>query len=240
LTTKPLLCTTKLSFCGIKRLLYNIKQLIVNIFKRRIPMSDFVPRPDTTFDVWQGNLLNKAETAVLRTKQSRWAGAFKAAGDPETRTKASVREKQEAREEYESALREFVKAWLTYNPAMTDADRENFGLPVHDTKPTPASEIKSRPEVEVGFKDIQKHTLALRVELHGSGVGTAGLLPCPLDEHARRARSLERNRKRHHCVTDRESDQVILKTNLCGSLCNFFCHTEGHREFYSSIYTYYL
>jgi hypothetical protein len=137
-------------------------------------MSDFVPRPDAVFDVWQNNLSNKAEAAAtrlgipaaaitsLRAKQSRWAVAFKAAEDPETRTKATVREKQEAREDYEAALREFVKAWLTYNPAMTDVDRENFGLPVHDTKPTPAAAITTRPEVEVDFKEIQKHILSVR------------------------------------------------------------------------------
>jgi hypothetical protein len=98
----------------------------------------------------------------LHPKQDRWAAAFQAAEDPQTRTKATVKEKQEARENYESALREFIKAWLAYNPEMSDADRENFGLPVHDTKPTPAPPIESRPELEVGFKEIQKHVLTAR------------------------------------------------------------------------------
>jgi hypothetical protein len=135
---------------------------------------DFIPRSDATFHVWQGTLLTKAEAAApqlgipptaftaLREKQARWAAAFAAAEDPETRTKASVKEKQEAREDYEAALREFIRAYLTYNPALTDADRENFGLPVHDTKPTPAPPVNSRPEVEVGFAEIQKHTLTVR------------------------------------------------------------------------------
>jgi hypothetical protein len=144
--------------------------------------TDFVPASDPAFNLWQNNLLNKAGVAAarlnipadamtaIRTKQARWIAAFNAAEDPETRTKAAIKEKQEARDDYETTLREFVKAYLTYNPAMTDADRENFGLPVHDTKPTPAPAIGSRPEVEVDFKQIQKHILTVRdTEAKGAG-----------------------------------------------------------------------
>jgi hypothetical protein len=145
-------------------------------------MSSFIPRPDATFNLWQENLVTKAEGAApmlnippdammaIHTKQARWREAFAAAEDPATRTKAAVREKQEAREDYEDALREFNKAYLMYNPAMTDAERENFGLPVHDTKPTPARPITSRPELEVGFKEIQKHILTVHdTEMESAG-----------------------------------------------------------------------
>jgi hypothetical protein len=136
--------------------------------------TDFVPAPDAAFNLWQNNLLNKAQAAEprlnipphiimeLHPKQDRWTAAFNTAEDPQTRTKATVKEKQEARKGYEAALREFIKAWLAYNPEMSDADRENFGLPVHDTKPTPAPDIGSRPELEVDFKQIQKHILMVR------------------------------------------------------------------------------
>jgi hypothetical protein len=136
--------------------------------------TDFIPRSDLAFNSWQNNLLNKAQAAEvqlnipphvtmeLHMKQDRWTMAYAAVEDPATHTKAAVKEKQEARLDYEAALRVFNNAYLIHNPAMTDADRENFGLPVHDTKPTPAPEIGSRPELEVDFKQIQKHILTAR------------------------------------------------------------------------------
>jgi hypothetical protein len=62
----------------------------------------------------------------------------------------------------EKTSRNFVKSNLAYNPKVSDADRENMGIPVHDTKPTPAPDITTRPELEVGFSEIQKHTLIVR------------------------------------------------------------------------------
>jgi hypothetical protein len=98
----------------------------------------------------------------VTTRQSRWTSAFSAAENPATRTKAAVKKKQDARDDYEQTLRELIRAYLTYNPAITDADRENLGLPVHDTKPTPAPPITVRPEVEVEFAEVQQHTLIVR------------------------------------------------------------------------------
>jgi hypothetical protein len=137
-------------------------------------MNPYIPRADRTFNQWQDNLLNKAEAAAerlnippdaitaIRAKQARWTKAFKATEDPATRTKATVKEKQEARAAFEHDVRVFNNAYLIHNPAMTDVDRENFGLPVHDTKPTPAPEITSCPELEVNFNSIQRHMLTAR------------------------------------------------------------------------------
>jgi hypothetical protein len=37
--------------------------------------------------------------------------------------------KDEARDALKAALRTFIKAYLTFNPAVTDADKESMGLP---------------------------------------------------------------------------------------------------------------
>jgi hypothetical protein len=145
-------------------------------------MSPYIPRRDHTFNQWQDNLLHKAEAAAERlnippdaitailAKQVRWTKAFKATEDPATRTKGTVKEKQEARAALEHDIRIFNNAYLIHNPAMTDVDRDNFGLPVHDTKPTPAPEINSRPKLEVNFNSIQRHTLTARnAETRGIG-----------------------------------------------------------------------
>jgi hypothetical protein len=144
--------------------------------------TDFIPRSDAAFSSWQNNLLNKAEAAEMRLnippdvmmdiriKQGRWMMAYQAVEDPATCTKAAVKEKQEARDDFESTIRGFNNAYLIHNPAMTDADRENFGLPVHDTKPTPAPDIGSRPELEADFKQLQKHILMARdTEIKSAG-----------------------------------------------------------------------
>jgi hypothetical protein len=54
--------------------------------------------------------------------------------------KLDTRNKNDARDALKSALREFAKAYLLYNPALSNADRELIGLHIHDAKPssTPA------------------------------------------------------------------------------------------------------
>jgi hypothetical protein len=132
---------------------------------------DYIPRGDANFDLWQRNLINKinpmagqlgipeAVIAATHAAQARWEAAFKKTQDPATRTKGAVLEKNEAHTAYETNIRGVNNTYLMYNPLLTDEDREDFGLPVHDTKPTPAPPINSWPELEVDFTRIQKHTL---------------------------------------------------------------------------------
>jgi hypothetical protein len=120
---------------------------------------NFIPRPNAKFNDWQGNLTTKVAprapalnisleaVADLQKKKARWETAYAAAEDPATRTKLTVIEKQEARKDYEAALREFVKSYLAYNPAVTDVDREDFEIPVHKTTRTPAPVADKAPYV---------------------------------------------------------------------------------------------
>jgi hypothetical protein len=136
--------------------------------------TNFIPGGDAPFDVWQGVLLPKMEAmadrlgipseemAKLLKLRNNWNSAYAVAKDPATRTKGAVKEKTESRVEYEAELREVIKAYVTYNPAVTDKEREDMGLPVHDTKPTMAPAITSRPEVEVRFQQIQRHELVVK------------------------------------------------------------------------------
>jgi hypothetical protein len=135
---------------------------------------DYIPGADAAFDSWQNNLVNKVdpvagalgipEAAItdLHTRKARWDAAYKKTEDPATHTKAAVLEKKEARVDYVAGLRNFNNVYLLHNPGLTDQDRELFGLPVHDTKPTPAPPINSWPELEVDFTRHQKHALTAR------------------------------------------------------------------------------
>jgi hypothetical protein len=119
--------------------------------------SDFIPHPDAKFHSWQGNLVGKidpvagalgipeAAMTALHTKKARWDAAYKKADDPATRTKAAVMEKKKARKDYQAYLRDFNNIYLLHNPGLTDADREDFGLPVHKTTRTPAPVAKTYP-----------------------------------------------------------------------------------------------
>ncbi|MDR1680340.1 MAG: hypothetical protein LBS12_00950 [Prevotellaceae bacterium] len=109
---------------------------------------DYIPGPDALFDVWQGNFKTHAKAGATRfgipaavieeleVKQTRWETAFAIANDLATRTQAAVKEKQEARDDYEAELRRFIKAYLAYNPAVKNPDRENMGLHIHKTTRT--------------------------------------------------------------------------------------------------------
>jgi hypothetical protein len=136
--------------------------------------ADFVPEADAIFNGWQGILMTNivakapelnippAELSALRALQARWNDAYAVAENPATRTKGAVKEKQEVRNAYEADLRKVIKAYITYNLAVTDKEREDMGLPVHDTKPSPAPAITSRPGLEVRFPEIQKHLLVVQ------------------------------------------------------------------------------
>jgi hypothetical protein len=136
--------------------------------------TDYIPRPDALFDKWQGNLNTKVApaapalnipldaVAALQAWRARWIAAYAAFSDPATHTKGTVKEKQEVRTGYEAEIRMFVRTYLTNNPALTDHQREDFGLPVHDTKPTPAPIPTDMPVGEVDFSTHQQHIVHVK------------------------------------------------------------------------------
>jgi hypothetical protein len=150
---------------------------------------DFIPRRDVDFHEWQGNLLVHVNLEAgrwgippralekLEGPGERWKEAFKVAMDPATRTHATVVEKQEVRKEFEAVLRPFIKGRLAYNELVSDADRKEMGLPVHDKKPTPVGPVKSRPELEVKRFELDEHRIVARDSVTkgtGKPAGVAG------------------------------------------------------------------
>jgi hypothetical protein len=61
--------------------------------------------------------------------------------------------KNETKSALESGLRAFIKAYLIYNPAVLDADKESMGLPLHDTTrtPIPPPDSSSRYRIALVF-----------------------------------------------------------------------------------------
>jgi hypothetical protein len=132
---------------------------------------DFVPTADAAFNQWQivliAFLLANAQRlglsadaiAALQVLQAAWQAAFAIAKDPATRTKAAVAAKNAARTALEKALRAFVKEYISYNHSVSDADRENMGLPVYDSKPSPVPPPSTMPIGKVDFSVHQRHLL---------------------------------------------------------------------------------
>jgi hypothetical protein len=120
---------------------------------------NYIPYADGVFNQWQANLLVKLVAgaegwhfpeealAVLVGLQARWRGAYATALDPATRTKGAVREKQVARKVFEDELRVQLRAYVTYNPLVTDRQREEMELPVHKRTHSPAPVATAAPWV---------------------------------------------------------------------------------------------
>jgi hypothetical protein len=143
---------------------------------------DYIPAAVATFNQWQKVLvayvvanaerfgLIPEDLAPLQAKQAAWEAAYAVADNPATRTKAANDAKKEACTTYKKEIRPFVKANLTYSRKVSDADRSNMGLPIHDTKPTRASIPNTRPEVEVKFEQQLEHEVRVNDTVQsGSG-----------------------------------------------------------------------
>ncbi|MDR3180946.1 MAG: hypothetical protein LBT61_03340 [Prevotellaceae bacterium] len=121
-----------------------------------------IPSNDRSFLTWLLNLLNYIAAGGLSrfripdepyNKVSAEAADFEAklkvADEPDTRTKASVQAKTTARKLVEKDVRQFVKEFLASNSLVTDADRDNMGIPIHSTTRHPAQVAGLPPYITV-------------------------------------------------------------------------------------------
>jgi hypothetical protein len=81
---------------------------------------------------------------------------------PETRTAASITAKDEARKSFEPKFRKFLKAYVSYNPNVTDEDRRNMQLSIPDTTPTTIGPPTESPTIEIDFSKRQKHSVIVK------------------------------------------------------------------------------
>jgi hypothetical protein len=141
---------------------------------------DYIPQADMKFLEWATAMIHNLGKSLERFgfPEERYAQLvqlldvftrkLELATAPGTRTKPAVQGKNDARHALKKAIRQAVKEYLTYNHLVSGSDRDNLGLPVHKTSRTPAHAIMSRPELEVDFTRIQRHTLMVR------DIGTRG------------------------------------------------------------------
>jgi hypothetical protein len=122
----------------------------------------FIPSNDWTFLNWLLNLLNYIAAGGLSrfripdepyNKVNDEARDFeqklKVADQPDTRTKASVQAKNTSRKLTEKDIRQFINEFLASNSLVTDADRDNMGIPIHSTTRHPAPVAGLPPYITV-------------------------------------------------------------------------------------------
>ncbi|MDR1335405.1 MAG: hypothetical protein LBK22_01080 [Tannerella sp.] len=136
-----------------------------------------MPRAEAIFFNWQDVLVHYASTRYktwgvpddtwkkLLDKQATYKNRYAVAEDPATHTPTANLMRKEARADYEALIRLIVKAYIINNPAVSDEDRKNMNLPIHDTKPSHVQDPTSMPEAESDSSTIRR----IGVHFHDKG-----------------------------------------------------------------------
>jgi hypothetical protein len=154
--------------------------------------ADLVPRTDAGFNIWVSVLIAYLQAnsvkfsfpsdvlAQLLGLQTVWNEKYAIATTPETRTKATILEKNQARKELVAFVRKMVKEYLTHNHLVSDADRGNMGLPIYKTTRThipAATDFPSHWEdtslirrIAINFHDKNSKTKAKPPGMHGAEI----------------------------------------------------------------------
>jgi hypothetical protein len=142
--------------------------------------ADYVPRADAPFlefakNLYAYTLANFARWQIptpqteLEPLLTAYETKFEAAQNP-NRGKVDVLNKNEARDALKKALRAYNKAYLLYNPKVTDEDKERMGLPVYDRTKSPVNIPDSVPVLTVALKNPRE----IPVHYHDSVSGRRG------------------------------------------------------------------
>jgi hypothetical protein len=137
-------------------------------------MVDYIPIKDETFLDWAKNLytfaLNQYSEWNIPSPQvslelllAAYESALQTALNP-NRGKVDVLAKNEAKEALKKEIRIYVKAYLINNPAVSDPDRENMGLPIHKTTHTPISVPTTAPQLFIDTRTRRRLVVAYKDE----------------------------------------------------------------------------
>jgi hypothetical protein len=131
---------------------------------------DYIPSGDGKFLDWAKKMVEyaKAENARFQVPMPsteidtnlRMFDAWYRKCQSSNRGKVDTLEKDAVRKVLEKECRTYVQGFLAKNPFVTDADRENMGLTVYDTIPTPVQEPEGQAEADItypGRTQLQLH-----------------------------------------------------------------------------------
>jgi hypothetical protein len=136
--------------------------------------TDYIPTNDGKFLTWVKGLFEylRLHAAAWGIDPVSWSDiekmilayedAYLKAENP-NHGSADILLKNECRDILKKAVRLYVKEYIEYNHFITDEDRKMMGLPIHDTKPTPAPGPTDSPVGEVDFSTHQQHKVHVKV-----------------------------------------------------------------------------
>jgi hypothetical protein len=146
--------------------------------------NDYIPAKDAEFGPWANNLITYAQANATRLSiptlafsgltiyNTAWHEDYEKCKSPD-HTSADIAKKNDDREMLETGLRTFVNRYVRYNPAVTNADLTNMGLPIQDHNNTP----KPKPKDHVDFTlsvDAQGHVVRADFHIAGSASRSKG------------------------------------------------------------------
>jgi hypothetical protein len=133
--------------------------------------SDYIPTTDSKFLTWLLNVvayleqnisawgLPESDVSELQNLASDFQEKLGVAENAATRTSVAVLAKNEARKAVEAKVRMLLKAYVTYNPAVSDEDRKAMDLPVHKTTRTPVPVPATYPDFDIDSSVIRRLTI---------------------------------------------------------------------------------
>jgi hypothetical protein len=131
--------------------------------------SDYLPSNDRAFLGWVVNFTKHLFPSLTRfgfpedvyqelvVMLSSFEQKLEIADEPATRTKTTVQVKNDTHNALEHRIRQVVKEYLTNNHTVTNGDRDDLGLPIHDVKPTPTPTPTDMPVGEIDTSKHQQH-----------------------------------------------------------------------------------
>jgi hypothetical protein len=142
--------------------------------------TDYIPRKDGVFVEFSKVLYAYALTnfarwqipspqPTLEALLTDYEAKFVAAKNP-NRGRVDILNKNNSRDNLKKATRVYCKAYLLYNPSVTDEDRQRMGLPVYTKSRSPVPVPKSVPVLTVHIKNPRE----LLVYYHDSETGKRG------------------------------------------------------------------
>jgi hypothetical protein len=135
----------------------------------------YIPTTDDNFFNFQGNLVNivvinapawgipAPSVAALVARRASFEPLYTTAQDKTTRNRADVLAFRQSRKLYEKEIRIFVKAWLMFNPLVTDEQRMEMALTIRDIEPTPRPKIATVPII--GLKAVGGGSIEVRARV---------------------------------------------------------------------------
>jgi hypothetical protein len=100
---------------------------------------------------------------ALVNRRAEFEPLFTTAQNKTTRRRADVLAFRQSRQLYEAEIRAFVKAYLMFNPLVTDEQRMEMALTIPDREPTPRGAIDTKPYVDLNAVGGSSITVRARV-----------------------------------------------------------------------------